>query len=76
MEFRDAVAFAPIVGLALVLRLVVAGTVLAAQYLANPVFGSTADYISLGFTAFGSAQVAAILALLITMRGPKQWTGA
>lgn len=40
MEFRDAVAFAPIVGLALVLILVAAGTVLAAQYLTNPVFGS------------------------------------
>ena len=48
----------------------------SAQYLANPNFGTAADYWTLGLTAYGSAQATAIAAaLLLLIRSPKAWYG-
>ena len=49
--------------------------VLAVQYFPNPTFGSVTNYVALAVTAFGSAQAAALLALLLLLRGPADWYG-
>jgi hypothetical protein len=46
-----------------------------AQYLANPHFGTQADYWGLILAAYGSAQVAAIATALLLMRAPQPWYG-
>lgn len=58
---------------AVILMIVAAGTVLAAQYLTNPTFGTWEDYLGLILTALGSSSVAGILALLLLFRGPRAW---
>lgn len=50
-------------------------TVFAAQYLANPSFGTTTNYLTLILSAYGSAQVTAIVAALLLMHPPKPWYG-
>jgi hypothetical protein len=48
-------------------------TVLAAQYLPNPAFGTIGNYITLIATTFGSAQVVAILTALLLLRPSAEW---
>lgn len=50
-------------------------TVFATQYLANPSFGTTTNYLTLILSAYGSAQVTAIVAALLLMHPPKPWYG-
>ncbi|GAA4609403.1 hypothetical protein BJY16_007308 [Actinoplanes octamycinicus] len=69
----------PVVLGGLVLMAAAVLTVLASLYLPNPVFGDVKDYLALAATSFGSAQVAALLTLLLYLRGPDAWrpvTGA
>ncbi len=65
--------FAPAIGLGLLLMIAAVATVFLSQYVANPVFGSTGDYVTLALAAFGSAQAAAVATALIATRGPTPW---
>ena len=67
--------YIPSVLLALIIMAGAVATVFSTQYLANPNFGTTADYWALGLTAYGSAQATAIAAALLLIRSPKPWYG-
>lgn len=73
--FAPVVVYIPAVLLAFVVMAGAVATVFAAQYLANPTFGTPADYWTLILTAYGSAQAAAIAAALLLVRSPKPWYG-
>lgn len=70
-----ALVYLPAVLLALVVMAGAVATVFAAQYLANPSFGTPTSYLTLILSAYGSAQVTAIVAALLLMRPPKSWSG-
>ncbi|MFE6055569.1 hypothetical protein ACFQ6N_32890 [Kitasatospora sp. NPDC056446] len=72
---RASAAFGAVLLLTGALMVVAVGGVLVAQYLPNPTFGTFNDYATLTVTAFGSAQIAAILAALIQLKGPADWYG-
>jgi hypothetical protein len=73
--FEPVVVYAPAVLLALVVMAGAVATVFSAQYLANPNFGTPADYWALILSAYGSAQATAIAAALLLIRTPKPWYG-
>lgn len=72
---EPAAVYVPSVLLALIIMAGAVATVFSAQYLANPAFGTTADYWALGLSAYGSAQATAIAAALLLIRPPKPWYG-
>jgi hypothetical protein len=72
---RPMIAIVPFALLTLALMIIAVAGVLAVQYFPNPTFGSGADYLALAATAFGAAQAAAVLALLLLLRGPADWYG-
>lgn len=67
--------YLPAVLLALIVMAGTVATVFAAQYTANPSFGTRTDYLTLILSAYGSAQVTAIVAALLLVRTPKPWYG-
>lgn len=73
--FEPVAVYIPSVLLAMVIMAGAVATVFSAQYLANPNFGTAADYWTLGLTAYGSAQATAIAAALLLIRSPKAWYG-
>jgi len=73
--FEPVVVYAPALLLALVVMAGAVATVFSAQYLANPNFGTLADYWALILSAYGSAQATAIAAALLLIRTPKPWYG-
>ena len=74
-EVDQIAVYIPSVLLALIIMAGAVATVFSTQYLANPNFGTTADYWALGLTAYGSAQATAIAAALLLIRSPKAWYG-
>ncbi|MFE2971905.1 hypothetical protein ACFXKC_51775 [Streptomyces sp. NPDC059340] len=75
MNARTSVALGALVLLTGALMVVAVGAVLIAQYLPNPTFGTFKDYATLSVAAFGSAQLAVILAALLQLKGPADWYG-
>ena len=73
--FEPVVVYGPAVLLALVVMAGAVATVFSAQYLANPNFGTPADYWALILSAYGSAQATAIAAALLLIHTPKPWYG-
>jgi hypothetical protein len=67
--------YIPAALLAFVVMAGAVATVFSTQYLANPNFGTAADYWALAVSAYGSAQVTAIAAALLLIRPPKPWYG-
>ena len=74
--FAPAATYLPAVLLAFVIMAGAVATVFSAQYLANPHFGTAADFLTLIVTAYGSAQATAIAAALLLMHSPKPWYGS